>query len=146
MDDFSSADKKYKDAINKLKYIIDTKVKALYNSLAEIEYILALSQGYKRVEIEIIKQIKEEESKGKIKKELAEKEITVHEDKIYAVDSITANFKKLQRKLDFMWNFISWKYSILLSENMKKMAKTNNRLAIIAIIIAITSLIISLFL
>jgi len=134
----------FKIDANGLKDIIDKKEKNLYESVAQAEYNITLLENFKPILVGVIETIKEAESKGKIKKEDAEKEIGEYENKITELYFVMADFKKLQRKVEFMRDFISWKYDTLLSESMEKVAKTNNKLAAIAVGIALASFIISL--
>ena len=128
--------------INQLKHIVNTKVKNLYDSASQIEYILMLSEGYKQTEIEIIDQLNEDKGKRKIEEEFVEKEIAKHKEKIRNLYFIVADFKKLQIKIDFLWNFISWRYTTLLSESIEKLTKRSTIFVIAAAIIALISLII----
>lgn len=140
MDDIIKSD------VHKLKRIVYEEGKKLSSSISQAEYNVAMVESLKEKRTREIEETKELEKQGKITEKQAEEVIKLCKKEIQNTYNILARSRRITKKLNFMWNFISWKYSILLSENMENIAKTNNRLAIIAVIIAITSLIISLFL
>jgi len=135
-----------KSDAHELRRVIYEKGKKLYSSISQAEYDVAIAESLKEKRIREIEEIKESEKQKKITKKQAEEGIKLCKKDIQNAYHLLAESRKISKKLDFMWNFISWKYSVLLSESMEKIAKTNNRLVILAVIIAIASLIISLLL
>jgi len=128
----------------KLENVIHKKGKKLYSSISQAEYNISIAESLKEKRIREMEEIKELEKQSIITREKAMEAINACKKDVQEVYHVLADSRRIAKKLDFIWNFISWKYNILLSKDMEKIAKTNNRLAIAAVGIAIVSLAISL--